>query len=136
MNGASFVDTNILVYAYDPDHKKKHPIAQRILRDAVHGDGMISTQVLGEFASVFLHKLKASPKSVATALVAFESIHTIHSDSSLFRRALGVHARYGLHFYDGLIIAAAERGGCVRVWSEDMNPGQTYFGVTVENPFL
>jgi len=136
MSGASFLDTNILVYAYDPDQKNKHPIAQRILRDAVSGVGTISTQVLGEFASVFLHKLKAHPKSVATALAAFDAIHTVHADSSLFRRALDAHARYGLHFYDGLIIAAAERARCVRIWSEDMNPGQTYFGVTVENPFV
>jgi predicted nucleic acid-binding protein len=44
-------------------------------------------------------------------------------------------AAYGLHFYDGMIVAAAERGGCERIWSEDLNAGQKYFGVTVENPF-
>ena len=44
-------------------------------------------------------------------------------------------AKYGLHFYDGMIVAAAERGGCGRIWSEDLNPGHKYFGVAVENPF-
>jgi predicted nucleic acid-binding protein len=42
---------------------------------------------------------------------------------------------YGVHFYDGMIIAAAERGGCIRIWSEDMSSGQKYFGIPVENPF-
>jgi predicted nucleic acid-binding protein len=46
------------------------------------------------------------------------------------------HAQYGVHFYDGMIVAAAERGGCERIWSEDLNAGQKYFGIAVENPFL
>jgi predicted nucleic acid-binding protein len=40
-----------------------------------------------------------------------------------------------VQFYDGMIIAAAERAGCKRIWSEDLNAGQEYFGVKVENPF-
>ena len=42
---------------------------------------------------------------------------------------------YGIHFYDGMIVAAAERAGCQRILSEDFNAGQEYFGVTVVNPF-
>jgi predicted nucleic acid-binding protein len=40
-----------------------------------------------------------------------------------------------VHFYDGMIVAAAERGGCGRIWSVDLNTGQKYFGIAVENPF-
>lgn len=43
--------------------------------------------------------------------------------------------RYGVHFYDGMILAAAERSSCGRIWSEDFNAGQRYFGIVVENPF-
>jgi len=46
-------------------------------------------------------------------------------------RAVEAHAVYGIHFYDGTIVAAAERGGCETIWSEDLNAGQKYFGVTV-----
>jgi predicted nucleic acid-binding protein len=42
---------------------------------------------------------------------------------------------YGLHFYDGMIVAAAERAGCDRILSEAFNASQKYFGVTVANPF-
>jgi len=45
-------------------------------------------------------------------------------------------AQYGVYFYDGMILAAAERGGCQRIWSEDLNAGQQYFGCVVENPFV
>jgi predicted nucleic acid-binding protein len=50
-------------------------------------------------------------------------------------RRSAAHAEYGIHFYDGMIVAAAERGACQRIWSEDFNPGQLYFGIRAENPF-
>ena len=53
----------------------------------------------------------------------------------MVRRAVEVQGRYGLHFYDSLIVAAAERAGCERIWSEDLNSGQKYFGISVQNPF-
>ena len=62
-------------------------------------------------------------------------IPLITPDSDIVRRAVEARAAYGIHFYDGMVVAAAERGGCQRIWSEDLNPGQNYFGVTVENPF-
>jgi predicted nucleic acid-binding protein len=45
------------------------------------------------------------------------------------------HLHYGFHLYDGMILAAAERAGCEKLWSEDFNAGQLYFGIKVENPF-
>jgi len=47
----------------------------------------------------------------------------------MVRRAIEAHAQYGLHFYDGLIVAAAERGACGRIWSEDLNAGQNISGL-------
>ena len=46
------------------------------------------------------------------------------------------HAEYGVHFYDGMTLAAAERGGCARILLEDLNAGQKYFGIAVVNPFV
>jgi hypothetical protein len=43
---------------------------------------------------------------------------------------------FGIHFYDGLVVASAERGGCATLYSEDLNHGQSYFGVELVNPFL
>lgn len=56
-------------------------------------------------------------------------------DAGVVRRAVAARRRYAIHFYDGLIVAAAERAGCSRILSEDLNAGQEYFGVRVENPF-
>ena len=99
---------------------------------------MISTQVLAEFAVVLLHKVSptAQPEDVVTILDALDPIQVVIPDAGIVRRAIEARAEYGVHFYDGMILAAAERGGCSRVWSEDLNSGQEYFGITVKNPFV
>jgi predicted nucleic acid-binding protein len=53
----------------------------------------------------------------------------------MVRRAIEAQLAYGVHFYDGMIIAAAECGGCSRIWSEDFNSGQDYFGIPARPPF-
>ena len=138
MSAPDFLDTNVLVYAYDPSVPAKQQVAQNLVRKAVVGDIVISTQVLGEFAATLLHKLSpvARPEDVASALDALAPIKLIITDGDTVRRAVEARARYGVHFYDGMIIASAERGNCGRIWSEDLNPGQRYFGVIVENPFI
>jgi predicted nucleic acid-binding protein len=137
MSVREFLDTNILVYAYDPSDRRKQRIAQDLVRRALAGEIVISTQVLAEFAATLLHKMSPAPtpEDVSAALDALGPIGVVLPDGDLVRRAVEARSAYGVHFYDGMIIAAAERGGCERLWSEDLNAGQKYFGVTVENPF-
>jgi predicted nucleic acid-binding protein len=135
MSGAEFLDTNALVYAYQLDHPEKQRIAQDLMRRAVAGKFVISAQVLAEFAATLLHKMAATPDAVTAILDKVSPIKLVASDAELVRRAVEARAAYGLHFYDGMIIAAAERAGCARILSEDFNAGQEYFGVTVTNPF-
>lgn len=137
MSGSDFLDTSILVYAYDAGEPRKREVAQVLVRGALTGGTVWSTQVLAEFAVTLLHKKApaAKPKEVQAALDALSPVRVIVPDSEMVRRAVEARSRYGLHFYDGMIVAAAERGGCVRIWSEDMAGGQKYFGVVVENPF-
>ena len=54
----------------------------------------------------------------------------------LYRRAVRLAQRYGIHPYDGAILAAAQELGAQTVYSEDLSHGQTYDGVKVVNPFL
>jgi len=137
MSGPDFLDTNVLVYAYDLSEVAKRNIAQDLLRRALEGEIVISTQVLAEFAATLLHKLspRARPADVSAILDALGPIKVIVPDSDTVRRAVQAHDQYGVHFYDGMIVAAAERGGCARIFSEDLNAGQSYFGIEVANPF-
>jgi predicted nucleic acid-binding protein len=137
MSALDFLDTNVLVYAYDAADPRKQQIAQRLVKQALAGDAVASSQVLAEFASTLLHKISppANVADVTDILDALAPLKLVATDSDTVRRAVEARGRYGIHFYDGMIVAAAERGGCTRIWSEDMNCGQTYFGVMVENPF-
>ena len=132
-----FLDTNVLVYAYDVTGPKKQKIAQDLINRALAGEISISTQVLAEFATTLLHKLSPSARSedVIAILDTFAPIKVVLPDEGVVRRAVEARAAYGIHFYDGMIVAAAERAGCKRIWSEDLNAGQKYFGVAVQDPF-
>lgn len=137
MNGADFLDTNVVVYAYDQRSPQKQQIARQLIEGGVTGKTVVSAQVLAEFAATMLHKASppATEKAVMTALDALSNLRLIMPDAELVRRAVEARAAYGIHFYDGMIVGAAERAGCARIWSEDLNDGQKYFGITVENPF-
>ena len=137
MSGADFLDTNVLVYAYQFNDREKQRVAHELLRKALTGKFIISTQVLSEFATTLLHKATppATPEAMIDILDRLSGIRLVTPDGDLIRRAVEAKASYGLHFYDGLIVAAAERAGCERIWSEDFNAGQQYFGVVVTNPF-
>ena len=137
MSAPDFLDTNILVYAYDPSDRRKQQIARDLVRKALAGDIVWSTQVLAEFAATLLHKIspRARPENVEAVLDTLIPVKTIAPDAEMVRRAVEAHARYGLHFYDAMIVAAAERAACPRIWSEDLRAGEHYFGVAVDNPF-
>jgi predicted nucleic acid-binding protein len=98
---------------------------------------VISVQVLSEICNAILRKLAVSHSIdlLREILDQLEPVPTVGPDERTVRRAVNCRERYGLHFCDGMIIAAAERAGCKKIWSEDLNGGQEYFGVKVENPF-
>jgi len=107
MSALEFLDTNILVYAYDRSDPRKQQIAQGLVRRAVAGEIAASSQVLGEFAATLLHKLtpRAKPEDLIALLDALAPIKLIALDGDVVLRAVQAHAQYGLHFYDGMIVA-------------------------------
>jgi predicted nucleic acid-binding protein len=138
MSAHEFLDTNVLVYAYDSSAPRKQQVARSLVRRAVAGEIAAASQVLGEFAATLLHKLTpaAKPEELVALLDTLGPIILVPIDGDVVLRAVQARAQYGVHFYDGMIIAAAERGGCQKIWSEDLNAGQDYFGCVVENPFV
>jgi predicted nucleic acid-binding protein len=137
MSASDFLDSNVLIYAYDPKDPRKQSIARELVEKALLGDGVVSVQVLAEFASTLLHKHRPTvlPATVREVLDAMRPISIVKPEPETVQRAVQAHEQYGVQFYDGMIIAAAERAGCKKIWSEDLNAGQEYFGVKVENPF-
>jgi predicted nucleic acid-binding protein len=93
--------------------------------------------VLAEFAGTLRQKITpaARPQGLAVPLDALGPIKLIPLDGDVVHRAVQAHYQYDLHYYDGMMLATAERRGGERIWSEDLHAGQKYFGVVVEEPF-
>src|SRR5258708_3243575 len=104
-----FLDTNILVYAWDKKDKHKQSIARDLIRRALPGEGLVSQHVLGEFSAVLLHKLKpATPiPGLLAALDSLANIRLAPSGAGIVRRAVEATGRYGIHFFDALVVASA-----------------------------
>jgi predicted nucleic acid-binding protein len=132
MNGReAFFDTNVLLYLLSDDHGKAD--AAEIL---LSKGGVVSVQVLNEFAAVASRKLGMSWPEIRDVLSTVRAVCAVQSLSTdTHERALEVSERYGFSFYDSLIIAAAMLAGCATLYSEDMQDGQKVRPVTVRNPF-
>ena len=133
-----FVDTNILIYAYDVSASKKHEVARQIVSDLWNsGHGVLSIQVLQEF---FVNVTQKIPKPLdrrsARDIVAdFLKWEVIIDDGESILEAVDVLLRYGLSFWDALIVGAAARSGAAVLLSEDLKDGQVIHGLTIRNPF-
>ncbi|MCZ7574862.1 MAG: PIN domain-containing protein [Ardenticatenaceae bacterium] len=141
MNGASdlqFVDTNILIYAHDRSAGVKHLQAKTLLQELWNTHtGCLSVQVMQEFYVNVTRKV-ARPLSpeAAAQIIADLAVWDVHRPAvEDILDAIGVQARYQLSFWDAMIVVSAQQLGCRTLWSEDLNSGQVYDGVTVRNPF-
>ncbi|MGA7685711.1 MAG: PIN domain-containing protein [Terriglobales bacterium] len=139
MNVKSFLDTNIIVYAFDQLAPKKAKIAQRLVADgAADKQAIISYQVVQEFINVALRGFRLSiVKSdlESFVLTALFPMMAISSSPSLVIEALRLHGQHQLAWYDALIVAAALQGGCKVLYSEDLQHGYRFGDLIVENPF-
>ena len=132
-----FVDTNVLVYAIatkGPDAPKGAK-ARDILRSE---QVCFSTQVLGEFyqAVVSPRRQSALTHHEAVAWIQLWKRYEVNGISVLHvDLALELTERFQLNYYDALIMATARLAGCSVVYSEDLNDGQDYDSIRVQNPF-
>jgi predicted nucleic acid-binding protein len=133
--GLVFVDTNILVYAHDNQAGARHEHAQRNLRNLLREPllPVISAQVLHELYVTLVRRGVAARQARGLVAVYFDW-NVISNDTSLAADGMDSAERWNMSFWDALILAAARRAGAATVWSEDLNEGQDYDGVTVLNP--
>lgn len=133
---ASFIDSNILVYAEASDEPVKQTAALALLRGLKLSDsGIISTQVLQEYANVALRKMGLDANHVRKQLGAHEQFEVVQITPAIIHGALDLHQTRSLSFYDALIVQAAVVSGCDTLYSEDLNAGETVNGVKIVNPF-
>ncbi len=134
-----FLDTNILIYAYDVSAKHKHEAARDLVLDLwASGRGVLSTQVLQEFFVMATLKI-ALPLDIKSAREIVDDLlrwDVVVNDGDIIRKAIDLHERHKLAFWDAMIVEAARRGGARILMSEDLSHGRTLNGVKIQNPFL
>ena len=133
-----FVDTNVLLYAYDHTEPEKQAKAAALLADLwKRRVGCLSVQVLQEFFVNATRNL-SRPLEVANArqVVHDYSLWIVHvPNTSAVMSAIELHERYRVSFWDVMILQSALELGGSTVWSEDLNPGQAFESLTVQSPF-
>jgi predicted nucleic acid-binding protein len=133
-----FVDTNILIYAHDTSAGIKHEQAKTLIQTLWQTEaGCLSIQVLQEFYVTITQKVKRPLSSeIAAQIIENLQVWRMHiPEPADVLAAIKLQTRYQTSFWDAMIIQSAVQLNCVTLWSEDLNAGQQYQEVTVENPF-
>ena len=127
-----FLDTNVVLYLLSADTGKADR-AEELLAIG----GLISVQVLNEFAAVASRKLGMSWPEIRDVLAQVRAVCPVEPMSiETHERAIQVAERYGLAIYDALIVSAALLAGCTTLYSDDLQHGQVIERqLTIRNPF-
>ncbi|MGQ0736933.1 MAG: PIN domain-containing protein [Acidobacteriota bacterium] len=137
MNVDCFLDTNVLVYAVSSVAGEAGKRA-RALDLVQRSDFGLSAQVLQEFYVTVTRKIRKplTPMRAVAFIDEFQVFPTVPTDYTLIVGAVELSVRYGVSYWDGAILAAAEALEAPVLYSEDLSHGQQYGRVRVVNPFL
>jgi predicted nucleic acid-binding protein len=134
-----FVDTDVLVYAYDVTAGDKHSRARALVEELWETrQGCLSVQVLQEFFVTTTRKIPKPLEVPAAARIIDDLAHWhVHAPGAAdVLAAIDIHQRTGASFWHAMILRSAKELDCQTLHSEDLNPGQDYDGIQVRNPFL
>ncbi len=134
----AFVDTNVLVYAYDAAAGRKLESARDLVLSLWSArTGCVSIQVLQEFYVTVTRRLPAAlDASTAAGAVEDFARWTVHEPTSVdVLAAIELHEQAQISFWDAMVIRSAASLGCGVLYSEDLNAGQRYDDVLVVDPF-
>jgi predicted nucleic acid-binding protein len=121
MRGAEvFFDTSVLLYLPSADPEKADRVEALLLRG-----GVVSVQVLNEFAAVALRKHALSTREVREFLGDLrEFCRTEPLTLQSHELGLDIAERLGFQLFDSMIVASALESGCRTLYSEDLPHGQ------------
>jgi predicted nucleic acid-binding protein len=131
-----FLDTNILVYASSSEaDAPKSATALGLVQQADFG---LSAQVLQEFYVTVTRKIRKplSPELAVALMDEYRVFPMVATDYPLIVSAVELSLRYGISYWDGAIVAAAEALEAHTLYTEDLSHGQRYGRVRAVNPFL
>lgn len=132
-----FLDTNVLVYGVSsaPEEAAKSTKSLDLVQQSDFG---LSAQVLQEFYVTVTQKIRTplTPERAVALMDEYRVFPMVPTDYPLIVSAVEMSVRYGISYWDGAVIAAAEALEAPILYTEDLNNGQRYGSVRVVNPFL
>jgi len=140
---AALVDTNVLVYRFDPRFPEKQARADELLRQGLVNDSIrLPHQAIAEFVPAVTRisgrgtPLMSGEDARREAEELLTQFKVLYPNDSLVRIALRGAAAYQLSWFDAHLWAYAEHYGLAELLSEDFQHGRMYGTVRVVNPFL
>ena len=131
-----FLDTNVLVYAFDWTAPEKRLVAQEMIQREM--DWCISWQVVQEFSNLALHRFRKpmQPKDLCDYLnIVLLPNCRVMPTSAIYEQALRIQSQAQYCFYDSLIVGAALASGAKQLYSEDLQPSGLLGDLEIVNPF-
>lgn len=142
---ANLIDTNVLVYRFDPRDRRKQQTARRVLRQGLLSDDLlVPHQALVEFIAVTTRPRKdLDGKRLLTREEACREAESLMADftvlypgAEVLQTALRGAIAYQLSWFDAHLWAYAEVNGLDEILSEDFEHGRRYGTVRARDPFL
>ena len=138
MSNRVLLDTNILVYLYDPlDSAKQEQaiaIVDRLIRTSI---AVLSPQIMGKFfiATTRARRPLLSPSEAIDRIRNYlASCQVVDITQMITLEAVRGMETHSFGFWDAQIWATARLNQIAEVYSEDFNPGATIEGVRFTNP--
>ncbi len=140
MSDKILFDTNILLYAYVNHEPAKWKACNKLIEDVFNGDkqGVISNQILGEFANVMIKKMGADVGEVSRIvdeLISSKNWLKLDYTTQTLKKALIDSDMYGSPFWDSVIAETMKENGIVEIITENANDFNDIPGIRVTNPF-
>lgn len=139
---ADLVDTNVLVYRFDPRFPQKQAQAEKFLRDGIERDSVrVAHQAILEFVAAVTRSTRGGAPLLSLDDARRETEELLHQFTVLYpneevlRLGLRGQAAYQLSWFDAQMWAYAEHYGLSRLASEDFQSGRMYGSVLAIDPF-
>lgn len=139
MNSRIFLDTNVLVYAYDRSEPEKQRLAIQVIDALVaQGRSVVSTQVLAEFFITITRKISV-PLSVDEGYERVQNYlrfcMVLNLTGPVVLEAIRGVRDHQFHFWDAMIWATARLNQIPVIFTEDFPNREVVEGIRFVNPF-
>jgi predicted nucleic acid-binding protein len=132
----AFFDTNIFVYADDSSNPVRRQKAVALIEEYVQSNSLIiSLQVIQEYYAAATRKLHVDPELAQAKVELMAQMRVVRLQERDIISAIELHRLHKLSFWDAMVVHAARLGGARVLFSEDLDHGRSWSGLTIVNPF-